>query len=56
MKIDEATIDHNVSLLIGDACLWEIVGEEKQNYKDATLGYIEGIHDLAERLKDVLKA
>ena len=55
MKIDEAVIDHNVSLLIGEACLWEIVGEDKTAYKDASLGYIEGIYELAGRLKEVLK-
>ena len=57
MKIDESVIDHNVSLLIGEAFLWDIaVGKENNDEKVASLGYIEGIYDLAGRLKEVLKA
>lgn len=56
MKIDTACIDHNVDRLVG-----EITGElyewtDNDRIMATALGEIRGIHQLAEALKEVLKA
>lgn len=55
MKIDEACIDHVEAELIYDLCLWE-VSDNAEIQKTFTLGYIQGISELAKQLKEVLKA
>ena len=54
MKITEACIDRNIDRLITDMCIWDMLNDKDDHYKDATLGYIQGIHDLGEILKEVL--
>lgn len=57
MKIDEATINHNVVRLIKEFELWEIRDTEEGNHaRIMALGYISGIIDMAEALKEVSKA
>lgn len=58
MKIDENTINHNAVRLIDD-----IVTDFANNnviecddaYKTITIGYIKGICDMANAMKEVLK-
>lgn len=56
MKIDTACIDHNVDRLIGEITyeLYEWVNDDKM--AAISLGEISGIHQLAEALKEVLRA
>lgn len=56
MKIDTACIDHNVDRLIGEITteLYEWVDDDRM--AAVTLGEIRGIHQLAEALKEVLRA
>ena len=56
MKITEACINHNVDRLVADATetLYEWVDDEKMII--AALGELRGIHQLAEALKEVLRA
>lgn len=57
MKIDEASINHNALRLIDDIVTWDLSGnEEMHDIQLMTLGYIKGITDMAEALKEVLKA
>ena len=56
MKVDSACIDHNVDRLVG-----EITGElyewtDNDRMMATALGEIRGIHQLAEALKEVLRA
>ena len=57
MKIDEACINHNVALLTEEltACIYEC-DKDEQVYNLLTLAEIKGVIDLADRLKEVLKA
>ena len=56
MKIDEASINHNVVRLIKDLDLWDMSGETdgEDRLRIMTLGYIQGACDLANELKKVL--
>lgn len=56
MKVDSACIDHNVDKLIGEMTdeLYEWVDNDR--IVTTTLGEIRGIHQLAEALKEVLRA
>ena len=56
MKIDEVCINHNVDKLIGEMTdeLYEWVDNDR--LMAVSLGEIRGIHQLAEALKEVLKA
>lgn len=56
MKIDEASINHNVVRLIKDLGVWEMSGETntEDRLRIMTLGYIQGACDLANELKKVL--
>lgn len=56
MKIDESNINHNAVRLINDINIWDLEGEPMHDLQVMTLGYIKGITDLAEVLKEVLKA
>lgn len=57
MKIDEASINHNALRLIKDTIIWELSADEKMHdVQLMTLGYIEGITEMAEALKEALKA
>lgn len=54
MKIDAATIDHNVLELIRELNLWDVSGAPEIQHM--CIGYIQGMEELAERLKEVLRA
>lgn len=60
MKIDDASINHNVVRLVDEATssLYEIVDETPidDHMRIATLGEIRGICELANALKEVLNA
>lgn len=55
MRITADCIDHNVSCLVNDltASIYELDSDQE---KDILLGEIRGICDLADVLKEVLKA
>jgi len=55
MRITADCIDHNVSCLVNDltATIYELDSDQQ---KDMVLGEIRGICDLADILKEVLKA
>lgn len=59
MKINEESINHNVTRLIEEytQCIWDI--NDKKNDEDhtrlMTLGFIRGVLELGEALKEVLK-
>ena len=57
MKIDEASINHNVVRLIKDLDPWDMSGETdgEDRLRIMTLGYIQGACDLANELKKVLE-
>lgn len=57
MKIDEACIDYNVDRLVGLLTddLYEWMSDDEK-IVPVTLGEIRGIHQLAEALKEVLRA
>lgn len=58
MKIDVSCIDHNSAALTRDALDGDYTGsEEKDNLsRIEVIGYIRGVHDMAELLKEVLRA
>lgn len=58
MKIDVSCIDHNSAALTRDALDGDYTGEaDKDNFsRIEVIGYIRGVHDMAELLKEVLKA
>lgn len=56
MKIDEGSINHNALRLIHELDIWDITGNGMQDFQIMTLGYIRGITELAEALKEVLRA
>ena len=59
MKITEDCIDHNAIELIGENNNpWEMcdTADDMNNIRIAMLGYIQGVTDMAEALKEVLKA
>lgn len=58
MKIDESTINHNAVRLIDDIVTDFVdnnVTECNDDYKTITIGYIKGICDMANAMKEVLK-
>lgn len=57
MKIDETCINHNALKLIGAQILgvYETPSDQQDLECRISLGYIQGVHDLAEALKGVLK-
>lgn len=58
MKIDEASINHNATLLVKDLIVWDMCDrtDSDDNLRIMSLGYIQGVCDMAEQLKKVLKA
>lgn len=56
MKIDEASINHNVAKLIHELDVWELRDESMRELQLITLGYVRGVTELGEALKGVLKA
>ena len=58
MKIDVTCIVYNSAALTRDALDGDYTGsEEKDNYdRIEVIGYIRGVHDMAEILKEVLRA
>lgn len=56
MKIDEECINHNVTNLIDGLLLWDMLDEGDERLRLMTLGYIQGMIELAGELKKVLKA
>jgi hypothetical protein len=62
MKIDEKSINHNAVRLIKDLLesRYELIEEDKQNiergYLLMTIGEIAGIIEMADAMKEVLKA
>ena len=57
MRIDEACINHNVVRLINDLEMWNRTSDSRldENMRIMALGYIKGITELAEILKEVLR-
>lgn len=58
MKIDENSINHNALRLIDDIVTDFVdnsLVECDSNYKEITIGYIKGICDMANAMKEVLK-
>ena len=57
MKIDENSINHNVTRLINDATtsLWELDSDSFDHERLIILGYIRGVIELAGELKAMLK-
>lgn len=55
MKIDEAVINHNAMRLVDCLALWEMTdtGTEMDKF---TLGFIQGVKEMADAMKEVLKA
>ena len=58
MKIDEACINHNAVRLINDFEMWDLTSDSKpdENMRIMSLGYVKGIMEFAEVLKEVLRA
>lgn len=59
MKIDENGINHNAVRLIDDIVTDFVdnnLVECDSNYKEITIGYIKGICDMANAMKEVLKS
>ena len=58
MKINEEDINHNAVRLINELDVWDLAGDEEGNdgFRIMTLGYIKGVTELADALKEVLKA
>lgn len=60
MKIDESCINHNALRLIGEMVseLYEFTDKDEsmENMRIATLGEIRGICQMADAMKEVLKA
>lgn len=59
MKIDESGINHNAVRLIDDIVTDFVdnnLVECDSNYKEITIGYIKGICDMANVMKEVLKS
>jgi hypothetical protein len=62
MKIDEKSINHNATMMIKDMLesRYELIEEDKQNqergYLLMTIGEIAGIIEMADAMKEVLKA
>lgn len=56
MKIDKECIDHNVTRLIEEKtqCIG-VEGKDGDHVRSMTLGYIKGVLELGEVLKEVLK-
>ena len=59
MKIDENTINHNALRLCGNVSedVWDIVSDNENAEKRAIarLCYINGVYDMANAMKEVLK-
>ena len=58
MKIDVSCIDHNSAALTRGALDGDYTDEEEKDNCDRieVIGYIRGVHDMAEIMKEVLKA
>jgi hypothetical protein len=62
MKIDEKSINHNATMMIKDLLesRYELIEEDKQSqergYLLMTIGEIAGIIEMADAMKEVLKA
>ena len=58
MKINEEDINHNAVRLISELNVWDLAGNEDgdDGFRIMTLGYINGVTELARALKEVLKA
>lgn len=54
MKIDEASINHNVVRLIERLNLWDMISETDNELRIMSIGYIQGVCELADELKKVL--
>lgn len=59
MKIDESCIDHNTVKLIKELteCIYDMIGDEGTlGFALMTLGNIRGVIEMADAMKEVLKA
>ena len=58
MKIGEEDINQNALRLISELNVWDLAGNEDgdDGFRIMTLGYINGVTELARALKEVLKA
>lgn len=56
MKIDEASINHNAVRLIKELQIWDMFDatESDNNLRIMALGYVQGVCELADELKQVL--
>ena len=55
MKIDESCINHNAVRLISELNIWDMFGDEDNGLRIMALGYIQGVCELAEEMKKVIK-
>ena len=58
MKIDEASINHNACRLIDElaASIYEVDKKDDECLRALTLGNIRGVIEMANAMKEVLKA
>lgn len=58
MKIDESCINHNIARLVDEMDVWDLCGDDSglDDIRIMMLGYIKGVSELGEALKEVLKA
>ena len=58
MKINEESINYNVARLVENytQCIWEIDEDSHDHIRLMTLGYIRGVVEMGEAMKEVLKA
>ena len=56
MKVDEASINDNAVSLIKSLNVWEMLdaADSDNNLRIMSLGYIQGVCELADELKQVL--
>ena len=59
MKIDEGCIEHNATRLIEEytQCIWELTDEknDEDHTRLMTLGFIRGVLEMGQAMKEVLK-
>lgn len=57
MKIDEACINNNVVRLIDEFEMWDLTSDSglDENMRIMALGYVKGLTELADALKEVLR-
>lgn len=58
MKIDEDCVNYNCTRLIEEytQCIWEMEDDNQDHIRLMTLGFIRGVLEMGEAMKEVLKA